>query len=598
MLKKKADYLFELSWEVCNKVGGIYTVITSKIPETLRIYKDKYFLIGPYFSNTAVTEFQDKIPPDDLHGIFDKLKKEGIVCHFGKWLTPEKSNAILIDYSGYIYKNYDIKGKFWESYKIDSLGTYFHDFDEPILWGVTAGRLLEEISKSKLFKDKRIVAHFHEWLSCGALLHLKRNNVKIATVFTTHGTMLGRTMAGNNMDIYRKIDKIDPEREAYKWNVHTKHQVERVSARICDVFTTVSEITSLQVQYFLKKKPNLLLYNGLNICDYPTFEQISVDHVLYREKIKEFLEYYFFPYYSFDLDNTLIYFTTGRYEFHNKGFDIFIEALSKLNRRLKMDNSKKTIVAFFWVPRDTIRIKPEITHNKTYFDDLKETVENDLSNIKNRIIRNLISRKPISTHNIFSDKILFETKKKVLRFLKEGNPPLCTHDLSDEDNDPILSHFKKYDLLNRKEDKVKVIFYPIYLTGADGLLDLNYNEAIIGSHLGVFPSYYEPWGYTPLETAALGIASVTTDYSGFARYLLKEKGKLDGGIFIINMFNESWDKKVENLYECLYRFSKFNVNERVDNKVKAYTAASLMDWKILIENYIMAHNMAIDKVYK
>ncbi len=597
MVKKRADYLFELSWEVCNKVGGIHTVIKSKTQETIRIYQDKYFLLGPYFLDKAVTEFQEKIPPNGLHNVCKKLRKEGILCHFGKWLIPGEPNIILLDYQGFIHRNYDIKGEFWESYGIDSLGTVFSDFDEPLLWGVAAGRFLEEIAKSRFFRDKKIVAHFHEWLACGALLHLKRKNVDIGTVFTTHGTMLGRAMAGNNVELYNEIDKIDPEKEAYNFNVHPKHQVERVSAHVCDVFTTVSEITSMQVENFLKKKPDLLLYNGFSIHDYPSFEQISLDHILYREKIKRFLEYYFFPYYSFDLDNTLIYFTTGRYEFHNKGFDVFIEALSRLNRELKRKNSRKTIVAFFWVPRSTIRIKPEITHNRAYFEDVKDSIEDSLDDIERRIIRNLISGKSISTGNIFSDKLIFETKKKVRRFLKEGTPPLCTHDLLDEDKDLILSYFRRYGLLNRKEDRVKVIFYPIYLTGADNLLDLNYNEAILGSHLGVFPSYYEPWGYTPMETAALGVASVTTDYSGFGRYLMQNKSRVNRGVFIIEMFNRSHENKIDNLYKCLYEYSKLKVNQRVENKMEAHNIISLVEWNVLIKNYVMAHNAAVNKAY-
>ncbi|OYT27784.1 MAG: hypothetical protein B6U97_00535 [Candidatus Altiarchaeales archaeon ex4484_96] len=597
MVKKKADYLFELSWEVCNKVGGINTVIKSKIPATLRIYGSNYFLIGPYFHEKAVSEFQEKIPPKALGKVFEKLKKKGIVCHFGKWLTHKQPNTILVDYQGYTSRNYELKGKLWTSFEIDSLGTYFHDFDEPMLWGAAAGELLEELVKTKQFRDQKIVAHFHEWLSCGALLHLKMNDVKIASVFTTHGTMLGRALAGNNVELYHKINNMDPEKEAYDWHVHPKHQVERVSAHVADVFTTVSEITALQVNNFLRKKPDILLYNGMNIDENRTFEQISVDHLSYKEKIKEFLTYYFFPYYQFDLNKTLIFFTTGRYEFHNKGFDLFIESLAKLNRKLKKEKSKKTIVAFFWVPRDTLRIKPEITHNRTYFEDIQESIEDSINDIKNRIIRNLISGKSTAVNHILKEQIRFETKKKVLKFHKKGVPPLCTHDLPQEESDPILSHLKKNNLLNAKEDRVKTIFYPIYLTGADSLLDLNYDEAILGSHLGVFPSYYEPWGYTPLETAALGVASITTDYAGFGRYLMQDTSRVNRGVYILEIFNKSHKKKIDILYNSLYDFSKLSVNQRVKNKVEAYNIALMVDWAVLINNYVMAHNSAIKKVY-
>lgn len=598
MNKRNADYLFEISWEVCNKVGGIHTVIRSKASQSKKTYKGNYYVIGPYFHEKAVAEFQERIPPDLFMKIFESLKHEGIICRYGKWLIEEEINTILIDYQGYSHRNNDIKARLWETYKIDSLGTNFYDFDEPIIWSTAVGRFLEKVLESKAFKNKKMVAHFHEWMSCGGLLYLKRKGVKIGTVFTTHATMLGRTLAANNVDLYRHMDKVDPQKEAYKWELHPKHQVEKASAKESDVFTTVSEITAIEAEKILGKKPDLLLYNGLNIDHYPSLDEISIYHRQYRERMRDFLRYYFFPYYSFDVNNSLIYFISGRYEFRNKGIDIFIEALSRLNKRMKREGSKKTIVAFFWIPRDVIRIKPELSHARAYFEDVVESVDNDLEDIRKNIIDNLLSQRRLSKRHLFSEKFLIETRKKVFRFLrKEGNPPTCTHDIPDEGKDLILQHFKKCGLLNRKEDKVKVILYPIYLTGADNLLDLNYKESILGSHLGVFPSFYEPWGYTPLETAALGVASITTDLGGFGRCMLENPTWKNEGIFVVDMFNKSRGKKVSNLYEILYRFSKLSKKERIENKVEAHRLASLVDWNILIENYIKAHNLAVERAY-
>lgn len=593
--KHRRDFLFEISWEVCNKVGGINTVIKTKIPQMLKHYHENHFLLGPYFQKKAVTEFQEKVAPEFLHGIFEILKGEGIVCRYGKWIVEGEPNTILFDFNEYRYKNNEIKTNLWDTFKIDSLGTDFFDFDEPILWSSAVGRFLEEFAK--LFNDSKIVVHFHEWLSCGALLYLKRKKVKIATVFTTHGTMLGRCLAGNNIDLYSVLEKIDSEKESYKFKIHSKHQVEKVSAHEAHVFTTVSEILALETKYLLKKEPELLLYNGLDFKKYPTLEEISLKHRLYREKIKDFVRYYFFPYYSFDLDNTFIYFISGRYEFHNKGIDILIKALSKLNQKLKEEKSKRTIIAFFWIPRDVIRIKPELSQARAYYEDIKASIDENLEDIRRKIINNIISRGAvISEESLFSKEFIFETKKKVFRFLKEGNPPLCTHDLSNEENDLIIQELKRNGLLNRKEDKVKVIFYPIYLSGADSLLDLSYNESILGSHLGIFPSYYEPWGYTPLETGALGVASITTDFSGFGRYLLS-KGKGNKGIFVIKMFGKNFSQKVENLFDCIYKFSKFTKEERIKNKVEAQRISSLVDWEKLIERYIKAYDLAIERAY-
>lgn len=592
---KERKYLFEVSWEVCNKVGGINTVLVSKAPYLVKHFKENYCLIGPYFTENAVAEFQERVPPDRLHSIFERLHQDGIVCHYGQWLINEKPSTILIDYTGYVKQNNEIKTKFWERYGIDSLGTVFHDFDEPILWSHAVGRLLEEISLS--YKREKIIAQFHEWLSCGALLYLKMQGVKVGTIFTTHATVLGRTLAGNNVDLYSLLTEIDPEKEAYKWNIAAKHQVERVSAHVCDIFTTVSEITGIEAEYFLKKRPDILLFNGIDLKNRPSFDELAVKHRLYREKIKNFLQYYFFPYYAFDLDNTLIYFISGRYEFHNKGLDVFIEALGKLNQRMKEESSKRNIVAFIWVPAEATRIKPSIARSRAYYYDIWDSINDDISTIKKRIVTCLISRTPITDSRLFSKEFINQTTKKVLRFIMEGNPPLSTHDIKNEESDLILRSLKAVGLLNRKEDKVKVIFYPIYLTGADNLLDLTYDEAVIGSHLGVFPSYYEPWGYTPLETAALGVASVTTDFSGFGRYLKQDPARENIGIFIIEMFGKSHKTKVENLFNVLYKFAHLSTEERVRNKVEAQRLSTLVDWEILIHNYLKAYQMAADRVY-
>ncbi|RLI91879.1 MAG: hypothetical protein DRO89_03180 [Candidatus Altiarchaeales archaeon] len=429
------------------------------------------------------------------------------------------------------------------------------------------------------------------------MLYLDMKRIKIAKVFTTHATVLGRTLAGNNVDLYNILEKIDPEEEARKWHVKAKYQVERVSAKICDVFTTVSEITAIETEHFLDRRPDLLLFNGLDMKNHPTLDEAAIKHRRYREKIKNFLQYYFFPYYSFDLEDTLIYFISGRYEFHNKGIDIFIKALGKLNEKLKKERSRKTIVAFFWIPGDVIRIKPELSRARAYYMDIWQSIDDNIDEIKKNIILSLISQKPISESRLFKSDFLYQTKKKVLRFLMEGDPPLCTHDLKNEEEDPIIQGFKENGLLNRKEDRVKVIFYPIYLTGADNLLDLNYDESVIGSHLGVFPSYYEPWGYTPLETAALSVASVTTDFSGFGRYIARESEGEDIGVFIVKMFGKSMEEKVDNLFRTIYRFSTFTKEERIRNKIEAKRLASLVDWEILIPNYIKAHKLAIERVY-
>jgi glycogen(starch) synthase len=594
-MEAKADYFFELSWEVCNKVGGIYTVITSKIVPMLKFYRQNYFVVGPYFPGKIKNdELKEKLPPEFLKDIFEKLHTIGIKCHFGTWTIDGEPNTILIDYSDFRYKLNDIKTNNWLNFKIDSINTEFHDYDEPILWSTCTGILLEEIKNT--LKEKKIVAQFHEWLAGGGLLYLKSKNIKIGTVFTTHATMLGRTMATAHLDVYGLLDKINPDEKAKEFGIQAKHFTEKACAHNSDAFTTVSEITGIEATHFYGKKPDLLLPNGLDIQRFPTFDESSIKHKQLKTKLKKFLVAYFFPYYQFDLEDTLFFFFAGRYEFHDKGIDIFIKALSKLNDELKKNHPEKTIVALIWVPAGVKDIKPEILENKNYYEDIKESIQDILEDLKDKIIYSVVSEKDINQESLLGKSLLLEIERKVARFKKQGTPSLSTHNLFNEQNDEILRCLKANNLNNTKEDRVKAIFYPIYLTGADQLVDLNYYESILACHLGVFPSYYEPWGYTPMETGALGIAAVTTDLAGFGRYIQKitDKSK-NQGIFVLDRLNKSEESVIYDLLKVFLDFAVSTKQDRIENKMRAKRLADTADWALLADNYIKAHNIAIDR---
>ena len=594
MMKPKANYLFEVSWEVCNKVGGIWTVVKSKIEPTISTYGENYCLVGPYFPDKASSEFQEILPPDSFRGVFESLKKEGISCHFGSWLVPGEPKTILIDFSGFTSQKDIIKKELWDSYKIDSLNSQYFDFEEPVVWSYAVGKLLEQLAP--LIKGK-IVAHFHEWLSGAALLYLKSRNVPIATVFTTHATMLGRTLTGSGIDLYKDMASLDPGKLCYDFKVNDKHQMETACAHNADAFTTVSEITGIEAEGLLKKKPDVLLPNGLDMEKFPTYEDCSVKHYLFRDKIREFCLYYFSPYYYVDLEQTLIFFIAARYEFHDKGIDVFIDALADLNQKLRESNSKKTIIAFFFIPAGASGIKTEILENKTRYQDIRDNIEDSMKFITQHLLYSIISQNPIDGDSLLGADMRQEYKRKVMALKKKtGTPPLCTHDLYNEGNDPILNSLKSHNLLNKEEDKVKVVFYPIYLSGADRLLDLSYYEAMMGSHFGVFPSYYEPFGYTPLEAGALAVPSVTTDCAGFGRFLLKESIITNyPGIYMLRRLGKSNTEVVEELSRILCDFSSLARQERAENKIQAKKLANLFDWKLLIENYVRAHNLAVEK---
>tara|TARA_Y100000310_G_scaffold344266_1_gene456094 strand:- start:628 stop:2412 length:1785 start_codon:yes stop_codon:yes gene_type:complete len=594
-MKANADVLVEISWEVCNKVGGIYTVVTSKINPILNYYKkESYYCVGPYFPKKAFGVFEEKVPTADLKKVFDKLKEKGIECHYGTWLTDGNPNTILIDFSNFENEINNIKKELWEWYQIDSLNASHTDFGEPNVWARSVGLFLEEF---EIQNKKKIVAHCHEWLAGGALLYLKQIQSKVATVFTTHATMLGRTLASSNVNLYAKLKEIDPKAAAYEHGMQEKFLMEKACAEHADAFTTVSEITGIEAEHLLGKKPDIILPNGLDIGKFPSFEEVSIRHKLFKNKMYEFILYYFFPYYSFDIDNTLIFFLAGRYEFHDKGIDLFIDALAELNKQLKKEKSDKTVVAFFFVPGNIKGIKPDLLESKTKFSDINDEINDEIDDIKNHMIHCLLSKKKFSQKNLMSESTSTDMKKKILALSKKGSPPLSTHDLYDEDKDQILNACWNKQLLNKKDDKVKVIYYPIYLTGADSLLNTSYYESMVGSHLGVFPSYYEPWGYTPLEAAALGVGSVTTDLAGFGRYICKDcNQQKQPGVWVLNRYNKDDAQVTKDLTKTLLNFTNLTTQQRVENKITARKIAQMCDWKYFVKHYIEAHNLALKNV--
>ena len=593
-IKPKADMVFEASWEVCNKVGGIFTVLSSKARHMEKQYKNSYCLIGPYFSEKSRGVFKEESIPEIYKQMYDKLKAEGIICHFGSWLIEGGPKVILIDFKGLWPRSDDIKKQLWENFQLDSLNSP-HDFDEPVLWSWAIGIMIDEISK--IHNDKKIVVQAHEWLSGATVLYLKKINSNVSTVFTTHATTLGRTLAGHGVDFYSHLDQIDYEQEAYKYGVQAKHNMEKLSAAYADAFTTVSQVTATEAEHILGKKVDIVLPNGLDMSEFPSFEETALKHKQYRNKLREFVLYYFFPYYKIDLENTLFYFTASRYEFHNKGLDIYIDSLGKLNEKLKKSKSKKTVVSFFWVPTGINGIKPEIIEAREAFRDIKDLLEEEKEDIKENLLYTLTSQDKISEKTIFDEGFVLKVKRKLLRLRsKSGNAPLSTHDIVKPENDPILRAFKKAGLENKKEDRVKVIFYPIYLTGADGLGDLDYYQSIQASHFGIFPSYYEPWGYTPLETAALGVASLTSNLSGFGKYCFDNlEKKKDPGVYILDIENKKKDEMINDFVDVLYKYTQFTKKKRIDNKIQARKVAFMADWKNFAVHYVEAHNLAIEK---
>lgn len=600
---KDADAVFEISYEICNKVGGIYTAVSSKAREISGYYGDKYYAIGFFNPAKSKIEFDEKEIPEEFEKVFKNLEKHGIKCHYGVWLIPGRPNTVLIDSSQFIKHVNEIKTDLWNKHKVDSINSD-DTFNEPVAWSTAVGMLLTELLKTNTFKNLKCVAHFHEWLSGAGLLYLKENLKNTATVFTTHATTLGRVMAGADIDIFRIVEDGIKKGEiasldmARQYGVIDRHTMELACANNADIFTTVSSVTANEAEYILGRKPDLILPNGIDLRKFPTAEEIHIMRKKYRKQTREFFTAYFSRYYDIDLEKIRSIFISGRYEFHNKGIDLFIDALGKLNERLKKEKSEKIAVAFIFIPA---KIKGEnimILKNIALYEGMEDNVDNALPDIKEKILNLLTGGKiPENINDILTDEFL-QTYRRMMEHFTETRglePPLSAFDLSyPEQNDLIIRSLRNNNLLNRKEDRVKVIFYPTYLSSADRLLTLEYEQAVLTCDLGVFPSYYEPWGYTPLESAAMGILAITTDMTGFGKFI---EGK-GNGVYVLKREHREWKEIVEDLANRMYEVVALPADELAKHRIDAKETAALADWKILVKNYIKAHNLALKKVGK
>jgi len=596
--------VFEVSFEVCNKVGGIYTVLASKAAQMIKMYNDKYTAVGFYDPEKSKFEIELR-DPGELREIFEELNKEGIKCYYGQWRIEGKPRVILLDVKNCMHRKNEIKTKLWEDFGIDSIKAGC-DFDEPVVWAWAVGRLLEMLIGH--FKDDDIVCQFHEWLSGAALLYLKQKNTKAGLVFTTHATVLGRTMAGHGENLIEQIDdgikngKTVDEKKAYNYKVNAKHLLEKKSAEEADVFTTVSKTMARETQFILGKAPDKLLLNGLDMEKFPAMEELSYLHKKYKKKLVEFLQAYFTPYYRINTNDPRIIFISGRYEFKNKGLDVLIEALGKANQKLKETGVKRDTFVFFFIPSNVRGEKFEVLENISLYNELEDHVEEMLPEIKDEMLNILMNTENVKKLSKVLKKFLADSEKlsDALKSKRAGHPPLCTYDLNyNEDDDLIIKALRANNLLNKEDDPIKVIFYPVYLSITDKLLSMDYYQTVIGSSFGVFPSYYEPWGYTPLETAANGALSLTTDFGGFGQFIMETMKKSDGkkhGIMVLKARGRDKKDVVQELCDYICWVAKMSVKEIVEMKMDAKRLASEADWENLAKLYIEAHNLALEKM--
>lgn len=581
--------LFEVSWEVTNKVGGIYTVITSKVP-LMQTHYDNYVLVGPLF-DVLPLDFMEQTPPAPYAEIFHQLKEKGIRAVYGEWDIQGKPTTILIDSSGIKGELNFIKKSLWDSFGVDSLYAS-HDFNEPLLWSWGVGEFLSLVEKQ--FSHQKIIGHFHEWMSGFGLLNLKNKNSSIATVFTTHATILGRTIASSlsqDKNLVEYLSEKNVYEEARSYGVLDKYTMEKACALNSDIFTTVSKVTAQESKISFGQEP-LVLPNGLALDSYPTFEGTSFNHISNKAILQQYVMSHFFPYQTFDLEQTLFYYTSGRYEFINKGMDLTIEALAKLDAQLQREGSKKTVIMFFFLATTMGGPKRELLQNVNNVDELFHTVKKESNNFFLHVVENLLMNNDAKLTFCADDKLtLLKRRAKSIR--RNNNPFFSTHEMNEE-HDEIISACKRAGLVNSSSNRVKIVVVPSFLNGRDGLINLNYNDAISACHLGIFPSNYEPWGYTPLESISLGVPAITTTNAGFGLHVQEKLKGLNQGVFLVHK-EKSREEVLEELYSYIEKFTFFSKQNRVATKMNAHALSTYADWRQLINNYLDAHQKALLK---
>jgi glycogen(starch) synthase len=579
------ENLLEVSFEVANKVGGIYQVLKSKSSKMQDFYGENYISIGYYDEESAREDFA---PREDhpFEDIFDELEKEeGIKCRYGVWTIPSAPRCILVDASNLEKNVDDIKTFLWQEHGVDSLKAG-EDFDEPIKWSYAVGKLIDKLEE-RLEGDT--VVQLHEWLSGAAMFQFGS-----PSVFTTHATVLGRALSNSDYDLKGSVDSGDVEDElAREKGVKSKHQMEKAAARESEVFTTVSRTTGKEAEAVLDVEPDRILPNGFNVSEYPSLEDLSYNHTKKKEEMKNFLQAYFEPYYDVDLENDpRIMFISGRYEFHNKGLDLFIDALGEVNQE---DGDE--FFVFIFVPTAVEGEKLEVLENISLYEELEDYIDSVMPELRNRILSSITSGEdPVEgLSELVVDGGTVESLQANFHAKKNKKPPLSAFNLS-YDGDEILERLEANNLDNSEDDRVKIVFYPTYLSVGDKLLSMDYQDAIVASSAGVFPSYYEPWGYTPVETAANGALSVTTDMAGFGDFL-KDKTKPGErkGIKILQREENSYEESREQLAEMISDIVGYSKTEITERKHNARKLAQLTSWEKLGENYREAHEMAVNK---
>ncbi len=588
--------LTEIAWEVLNQVGGIYTVVRSKAPTMVKKWGKNYCLLGPFMPQHASTEFE---PLDNYNDPFGKavlaMRKEGYDVHYGVWLVSGRPKVILFNLGSVMPRLGEIKYYLWEDHGISTPESDFL-LNDVLAFGELV-RIFLSILGEQQRKGKEVIAHFHEWMAASGVPALRKDGVPIKITFTTHATLLGRYLAMNDPEFYDHLPFLDWQKEARHFNIEAAVGLERAAAHGCHVFSTVSEVTAKECRQLLGRNPDVIVPNGINNERFEALHEFQNLHLEYKNKIHQFTMAHFFSSYTFDLDKTLYFFTSGRYEYRNKGYDLTLEALARLNHRLKTEKSDITVVMFYITKKPFSTINPQILQTRALLEEFKYTVENIQKQVGDKLLFEAMfqSSAKLPELNQFVDDYWRLRYRRTLQSWKSDSlPPVITHNLYDDATDDILNYLRSANLVNNEDDRVKIVYHPDFINYTNPLFSMEYPQFVRGCHMGVFPSYYEPWGYTPLECLARGVPAITSDLAGFGDYVQQNvKDPHMSGIYVVKRDERSFDDAAGQLANKLYNFIRLSRRERINLRNKVEASAQLFDWENLTKYYDQAYEMCV-----
>ena len=550
----KPDYIFESSWEVCNKVGGIYTVLSTRAKTLQEAHPDQVIFIGPGLWKREDGNYTKEESPyfREDSALFAEwqweAKQNGLTVRVGRWTVPGEPIAILVDFMPFFEKKNEIYGWLWEHYGVDSLHAY-GDYDEASMFSYAAALVVESFYNSQLStrnSQLKVVYHANEWMCGLGALYINNKLPQVGTIFTTHATSIGRSIAGNMKPLYDYLFAYNGDQMAGELNMQSKHSIEKQTAHHVDCFTTVSDITAKECVELLDKPVDVVLPNGFDNSFVPKAAQFTKKRKAARKRLLDVANALLGE--QLD-DDTLIISTSGRYEFRNKGIDVFVEAM---NRLLREKDLKKKVVAFIEVPG---------------------WVGEPRKDLQERLNSNKIYNTPLEV-------------------------PQVTHWLHNMSHDNVLGMLKYYDMHNRKDEQVKVIFLPCYLDGKDGILNMTYYDIVLGNDLCIYPSYYEPWGYTPLEAIAFKVPCITTDLAGFglwANSVFGHPGEIEDGVKVIHRTDYNYSEVADIIKDTVAAFSGFTKKHVEDCRKKAEALSKKALWSEFIKYYEEAYDIALRK---